>query len=122
MSDKINWLSRGLKRSDAFACKDLNFEAPVTLARGRAAKLKVGAWSYIQAGAWMRGTVTIGRYCSIAENLIVTPALHPTHFLSTSTAQYQRRQFDYWMKPGLPLIKKVVEPRRPETVTIGNDV
>jgi acetyltransferase-like isoleucine patch superfamily enzyme len=122
MKQSTDWLSRGLKRSESFVSTSLSFEAPTTLARGRAAKLKIGAWSYIQAGVWMGGAVTIGRYCSIAENVIMVPPTHPTHFLSTSTAQYQRRQFDYWMKEGLPLTKKIIKPYRPATVIIGNDV
>jgi len=66
--------------------------------------------------------VFIGRYCSIAENIVVSPPNHPTHFLSTSTAQYQRTQFGFWMPDDLPLIKKKVLPHRPAEVHIGNDV
>lgn len=122
MAEAVDWLERGLKRSAHFKSKNLQFEAPVTLSTGSVQYLKIGAWSYIQSGCIMRGKVTIGRYCSIAENIVINPPKHPTHFLGTSTAQYQRRQFDYWMAEDLPLTKKEVKPYRPESVNIGNDV
>jgi len=122
MANAINWRERGLMRSSKFRCKSLKFEAPARLALGSAHHLQIGAWSYIQSGCIMRHMVRIGRYCSIGENLVVCPPIHPTHFLSTSTSLYQRRQFDFWMPDDLPLVKKVVKPSRPELVTIGNDV
>ena len=122
MTESTDWLKQGLKKSDRFRAKSLLFEAPVALSTGSVQHLRIGAWSYIQAGCIMWHKVIIGRYCSIAENLVVTPPNHPTHFLSTSTAQYQRTQFGYWMPEDLPLVKKQVIPNRKAEVVIGNDV
>ena len=122
MSDDTDWLSLGLKHVPEARWRGLRFEAPATIGSISARILTIGAWSYIQNGAEMSGKVVIGRYCSIAENFLTHLADHPTHWLSTSTSQYQRSQFDHWMLSKLPLRKKsILNPRRPGVI-IGNDV
>ena len=123
MTETIDWLARGLNKSPKLRIKKrLRFEVPAVLATGGAHDLTIGAWSYIQTNFIMWHKVIIGRYCSIAENLVVTPPNHPTHFLSTSTSQYQRAQFGFWMPDDLPITPKEVKPYRKPEVVIGNDV
>lgn len=122
MIEPDDWLKRGLKTSNKFKAKSLLFEAPVVLSTGSVHHLQIGAWSYIQANCLMWHKVIVGRYCSIAENLVITPPNHPTHYLSTSTAQYQRTQFGFWMPDDLPTVPKRVRPTRKAEVVIGNDV
>lgn len=123
MTDEVDWLKRGLKKSDKLKVKtSLKFEAPVSLSAISVDDLIIGAWSYIQSGALIWHKVVIGRYCSIGENLVAAPANHPTHYLSTSTAQYQRIQFGFWMAEDLPTVPKRVLPYRKPQVLIGNDV
>lgn len=52
---------------------------------------EIGKFTYIQTGSVIRNAV-IGPYCSIAANVIVGPAQHPMHFLSTSPVFYDPRQ------------------------------
>lgn len=120
--DAAYWLKHGLNISSATRAKRLQFEAPAKLAKGRAGNLVIGAWSYIQGGFEAWDNLRIGRYCSIGENLVTSPPSHPTHYLSTSTAQYHRHQFGYWMPEDLPLVKKRVIPNRRAEVVVGNDV
>ena len=120
--EPIDWLKRGLNMAPKTRIKSLQFEAPGRIARGGFMHLSIGAWSYIQNDAHVWGRLTIGRYCSIAENFVSCPPSHPTHYLSTSTSQYHRNQFGWWMPEDLPLVKKAVRPARKEQVAIGNDV
>jgi acetyltransferase-like isoleucine patch superfamily enzyme len=120
--DSAYWLKRGLDISSATRAKRLRFEAPAKLARGSAGNIVIGAWSYIQAGFEAWDNLRIGRYCSIGENFVTSPPSHPTHYLSTSTAQYHRHQFGFWMPEDLPLVEKRVIPNRRAEVVIGNDV
>lgn len=100
----------------------LVWEAPVRLGTVKATDLTMGAWSYTRGTANLSGPVRIGRYCSIAPGLLSHLPDHPTHWLSTSTSQYQRRQFDSWMAPDLALTPKKVLPERRASIIIGDDV
>jgi acetyltransferase-like isoleucine patch superfamily enzyme len=122
--DERDTLSLGLRIDNYSTCRELQFEAPVSVGRiyAKRSVLKIGAWTYIKSGANFGGPVEIGRYCSVAESLLTQLPEHPTHWLSTSTCQYQSLQFDFWMKPELRLIRKVILPKRRNEVIIGNDV
>ena len=125
MSEVIDWLARGLKRPEkpeSARFKSLQFEAPVALAAGGYGHLTIGAWSYVMPGAAFAHKVAIGRYCSVAERLTISPEDHPTHYLSTTTAQYHRNQFGFWMPEDMEMVKKRVKPARKAEVVIGNDV
>ena len=120
--EMIDWLKRGLNMAAGVRVKSLQFEAPAKIAKGGLAHLTIGAWSYIQSGSHVWDKLVVGRYCSIAENLVSCPPSHPTHFLSTTTAQYHRNQFDWWMPADMPLVQKRMKPPRKAEAIIGNDV
>ncbi|RYG98835.1 MAG: CatB-related O-acetyltransferase [Alphaproteobacteria bacterium] len=66
------------------------FEAPCVVAGqiGPSFEIAVGAFSYTQGGLFSR--VRIGRYCSIAPEVSMGAASHPTAWLSTSPFQYRK--------------------------------
>ncbi|WP_408732867.1 CatB-related O-acetyltransferase [Burkholderia cenocepacia] len=70
--------------------------------------IKIGAWTYSNAGTDIKHT-TIGRYCSIAPRVTISPNRHPTSWLSTHPAVLSR---------SLPQYDDSVN----RTVVIGNDV
>lgn len=91
-------------------------EASVLFAEAALLDSRLGAFSYVQA----RTVVTaadIGPFCSIAANVCIGLAAHPTHMVSTSPVFYD---------PAQPLPKFLVRERRltstlPRT-SIGADV
>jgi len=67
---------------------DLKFEAPSSIKRARVMQqCSIGAYSYIVSG-FLCGT-TIGRYCSIAEDVQIGRQSHPLGWLSTSPFTYR---------------------------------
>ncbi|WP_319001428.1 CatB-related O-acetyltransferase [Burkholderia cepacia] len=70
--------------------------------------IKIGAWTYSNAGTDIKHA-TIGRYCSIAPRVTISPNRHPTNWLSTHPAVLSRScpQYDDSVN---------------RTVVIGNDV
>lgn len=92
----------------------------------------IGSFSYIVSGQ-IYATRSIGRYCSIAENVMVGPVAHPMSFLSTSPFQYSKGKW-----PSSETAKRFAERNDKEikrlnaekmsstghhkTSTIGNDV
>lgn len=77
----------------------------------------IGAFSYLNGGT-LRGKVSIGRYCSIAEGLSIGAPNHPVDFLSTHPFQYDRTLFAFY-DPGLAPALRFSDDR---PVTIGSDV
>ena len=71
-------------------------------------KCKIGRRSYICSGTIWEN-VTIGRYCSIADNVLIGPPDHPTHYLSTWDQFYKDK--DYYQNWASE-----------KTTIIGNDV
>jgi hypothetical protein len=59
--------------------------------------------------------VTVGRYCSLGDNLLAGPPEHPPHWLGTSAWFY-----DDVFEQGLRPTPVDFEPQKP--ITIGNDV
>lgn len=49
---------------------------------------KIGAYTYIRAGGNINSIRSIGRYCSIAPDVVIGMPEHPTNWLSTHTFQY----------------------------------
>lgn len=119
MQKNPSWRSRGLHIDRDAKVLSLRFEAPARLFAIKASALTIGAWSYVQPGATMGGTVSIGRYCSIASDFRAVLPSHPTDWLSTSTAQYSRRQFGFWMPEDVPVLRR--DQPKP-SASIGNDV
>lgn len=97
------------------------FEPPVALAGKILMNGRIGAYSYIRAGRLSAQVKTIGRYCSIAPDVIAGDGNHPIDWLSTHPFQWglsstfsrvtKKKDFDF-LKPSL----------KPFATHIGNDV
>ena len=74
---------------------------------------KFGRYSYIGDYTKIDSLVSIGRYCSIANNVLIGATIHPTNWLSSSPFQY-----DFWLDPECPKKKWVIA----KPTSIGNDV
>jgi len=81
---------------------------------------KIGAYSYIGAGTAVRNTI-IGRYCSIATDVTISPPEHPSDWFSSHPFVFDRnvqfKDFPHFHRIAKP---QVFGERR--GVTIGNDV
>lgn len=65
-----------------------SFEAPTRIFRTTfGGKCHVGAFTYFGSGRVIR--TNVGRYCSIATDVVIGQPNHPTRWLSTSPFQYQ---------------------------------
>lgn len=74
----------------------LTLESPMQFRRGEFDVESIGAYSYLGGGsAILRHVGRIGRYCSIAGNVVTGSIEHPTDFLSTHPMFYGRWQ-DVW--------------------------
>lgn len=92
------------------------YEGPCSIATSIKDINKFGAFSYIN-GRGRFTNVSIGRYCSIAEQVSVGYPEHPTGWLSSSTLQYQKPKW----AAGLGEWQRYRhEPNK--ITTIGNDV
>jgi virginiamycin A acetyltransferase len=58
----------------------------------------IGKHTYICSGTLWEN-VSIGRYCSIADNALIGPPDHPTHFLTTKDSFYfEKDYYKEWLK------------------------
>ena len=73
----------------------------------------IGRFSYIGSHTKIDSGVTIGRYCSIAENSLIGATIHPQNWLSSSPFQY-----DDWLDPDCPKKKWEISKK----TIIENDV
>jgi acetyltransferase-like isoleucine patch superfamily enzyme len=100
----------------------VQFERPFALAKVvLAMNGRLGAYSYARSGTVLKAVKSLGRYCSLAENITIGSGEHPTDWLSTHPFQYGRStvsrefskiaDFDYLRLP---------KDRGP--IVIGNDV
>lgn len=96
-------------------------ETPVSIAGTKVQyPTSIGRYSYIKDG-FIGSLVSMGRFCSIGQNLRVGEGMHPTDWLSTHPFQYGAAEwFKFWpehkeFSPELSL------PSKPAPV-IGNDV
>lgn len=62
---------------------DCEIESPVRINGGYFSVQSIGAFSYISRGAVFKGVKSIGRFCSIATNVLVGYGNHNTSFIST---------------------------------------
>ncbi len=96
-------------------------ESPVRLDCDIYMKGFIGAYSYVRHGSILTSVQWIGRYCSIATNVVIGAGEHPTNWLSTHPFQHgnsavvrRRAEVDgfRYLKP----------PEPPPGVGIGHDV
>lgn len=73
----------------------------------------IGKYSYIGAYTKVDDNVVIGRYCSIANNVLLGATIHPSEWLSTSPFQYDKSVMSDCPKLDWQVAKKTV---------IGHDV
>lgn len=85
----------------------IQFEAPIILESNANFQCspKIGAFTHIVSGK-IKGLKLIGRYCSVANDVKIGETNHPTHWLSTSSFQYNPSRFS-WHDPDLA---KLAEP------------
>lgn len=98
--------------------KNLEFESPVSVCNTTFIGVnRIGYMSYLGANCNLRNT-SIGRYCSLASNIYIGSAEHPTDWFSSHPFQYRGSQLfnDLDVPQGNSKFKQ------PEGVTIGNDV
>jgi len=84
--------------------------------------LHIGAYTFMRP-AYLSGTVSIGRYCSIGANLSIGEPDHPTDWMSTSSFQYQKGKFQFYspMRDFKPQAPPEIVSTETRTV-IGHDV
>lgn len=70
--------------------------------------VKIGKHTMINSG-WLFPNTVIGRYCSIAYNVVIGPPNHPTHYLTTCDKFYESTSY-------------YKQEMNAEGTTIGNDV
>lgn len=71
-----------------------SFEGPVRVMQAQLANsFSIGAFSYLVTGKFQ--DTTVGRYCSIARDVMIGPGSHPLNWVSTHPFQYMNRfRFD----------------------------
>lgn len=92
-------------------------EAPCKLGGDISFKGTFGAYSYVRRGSRLAPALkSIGRYCSIAPNVLIGDGNHPTDWLSTHPFQWGGSPF-FKSKAGTTKFKKATA-----TITISDDV
>ena len=84
--------------------------------------LSMGAFSYCRSIDLSGGSVTIGRYCSIADGVSVMGASHPTDWISTSVMAYRPYSAAFAERAFGKTMKHPHFSAKAKGVTIGNDV
>ncbi|MDN7131955.1 CatB-related O-acetyltransferase [Halomonas sp. MC140] len=91
----------------------LTCEAPVVLDGDFGMRGNIGAYSYIRSGCRLSpGTKVIGRYCSIAPDVVIGDGDHPVDWLSTHPFQWGAtglisRKVALELKKEIPLKSKI---------------
>lgn len=94
---------------------EVTLEPPVRLFPGVSVRNStVGAYSYVANGTRLHA-VTCGRYCSLADEIVTSPGVHPSHWLSANAFFYED-VFDLRLDPS----EKDFDKYPP--ISIGNDV
>lgn len=111
----------------------IHFEPFIWLGSGFYEIEKMGSFSYIGENALISSVESIGRFCSIARNVVMGEAEHPTSYLSTSPIFYSKKYWkdhsfmnEFYTNSKKSIIEadnniKNVTPSF-EKITIGNDV
>lgn len=102
----------------------LLLETPVVIGAGTKISYgaEIGAYTYFRGGD-VGSLARIGRFCSVAPDVIIGPGNHPTNFLSTHPFQYGASAFGFWpqfkeFRTELTLPKDALK----KAPLIGNDV
>lgn len=99
----------------AFATSDCRLEAPCRIdERSRLVMTAMGRHSYC-CGNCFFAFATIGRFCSIGNEVIIGTWKHPTHLVSTFPGFYSRNTFT-------ANFRRDEDIQEIQQVTIGNDV
>lgn len=77
---------------------------------------RIGSFSYIGKGCFVQNA-TVGRYCSIASEVVIGPGKHPLDLFSTSPVFYRKRNVF-----GRQVVQKDADFQEYAPVIIGNDV
>ena len=77
---------------------------------------RIGSFSYIGKGCFVQNA-TVGRYCSIASEVVIGPGKHPLGLFSTSPVFYRKRNVF-----GRQVVQKDADFQEYAPVIIGNDV
>ena len=114
------------------APKDTLLEAPVSIRRGVYDIDFIGAYSYMGGReTFIRHVSSIGRFCSIASNVIAGQVEHPTDFLSSSpilTGFDEMGDLGWFYDQNRDAVGKAINALRSsmanriEKIRIGNDV
>ena len=80
--------------------------------------VRIGDYTYIRPGTYIRANSTIGKYCSIASSVQLGPIPHPTTWMSTHPFQYTIDEIE----PNVSARKKIYKYKTRLSCTIGNDV
>lgn len=129
-TDSIQESLRGFDRIEMCSNSTLMIEAPVKVFEAtkliKAAPLSIGAYSYIMS-ARIRVRTHIGRYCSIAREVVIGEPNHPVDWLSTSPVQYNFADKWAWHSSLDGFEQETIPPKAfarvfGKRVVIGNDV
>ncbi len=88
-------------------------------------EFRIGAFSILQSGRI--GNLHMGRYCSVAPDVIIGANEHPVDWLGTTRLTYQPGIYDFHRIAGAPDLKELDRKKRPfptswKVTTVGNDV
>lgn len=113
----------------------LTFEPPISLPRLEPMLAAIGKYSFAGSGSVFERTESIGRHCSIASDVIVGRAFHPTTFLSSSKVFYAGAgstlngpEFEAFARDAAPKRLQArqrwieIETNRHPDIRIGHDV
>ena len=100
---------------------ELYCESPVNLRSiTLGIRTTIGAGTYISGPAIIRGLESIGRFCSLGNNILIGPGNHPTNWLSSSPFQYNAIYMDHPEFRQFGITGKTFDS--PSPVSVGDDV
>lgn len=81
--------------SSSFIHEKTIIEAPISCGNFTEVHIhcKIGKFSFINNYSILYPNVSVGRFCSIARNVEIGVAMHPTDFLSTHLFQFEKNMF-----------------------------
>lgn len=98
----------------------LTCETPVRLAGNISMNGSIGAFTYVRPGGRLGGVKAIGRFCSIALDVVIGDGFHSTNWVSTHPFQWGKSPFpkEYFDDIEIPR----TEGDSKKSVVIGHDV